>query len=71
MQNYFKHKFDPFDKEHLKSYQKFLKTCNWTTGCPFQLEWPYKNVPTMIQKKIIEAYLDDIIQTSPLKKKIA
>jgi hypothetical protein len=71
MQNYFKHKFNPFDKEHLKTYRKFLQTRNWATGCPFQLEWPYENVPVMIEKKIIEAYLDDIIRTSSFKKKSA
>lgn len=62
MQNYLKHIFNPLDKEHLKSYQKFLKTRNWSSGCPFQLEWPYENVPLMIEKKIIEAHLNDIIR---------
>ena len=71
MQNYFKHKFNPHDKEHLKSYRNFLQTRNWASGCSFQLEWPYENVLVMIEKKIIEAYLDSIIDANSLKKKPA
>lgn len=75
MQNYFKQKFNPYDKEHLKTYRKFLQTRNWSAGCPFQLEWPYENVPVMIEKKLIEAYLDDIIsvlvQPAPSRNKVS
>ena len=75
MQNYFKQKFNPYDKEHLKTYRKFLQTRNWATGCPFQLEWPYDSVPVMIEKKLIEAYLDDIIsvlvQSTLSRKKVS
>jgi len=72
MQNYFKHKFNPYDKEHLKIYRKYLQTRNWASGCPFQLEWPYENVLVMIEKKIVETHLNAVIlMLEQTKNKVA
>ena len=54
-------KFNVSNPEHLKIYNKFLKTKRWQEGCPFDLEWPYTNIPVMIERKIIDFYLDEII----------
>lgn len=53
--------FDANNSEHLTIYDKFLKTKRWSNGCPFHLEWPYSSIPVMIERKIIDKHIDDII----------
>lgn len=55
-------KFDPSNSSHLKSYRIFLKHKTWLNGCIFELEWPYHDIPAMIQAKIIDKYLDKLIK---------
>jgi hypothetical protein len=45
--------FDTADKNDLKIYKNYLKTHSWSKyGCPFELEWPWLNIPDMIAHKI-------------------
>ena len=60
-------KFDPSNSSHLKSYRIFLKHKTWLNGCIFELEWPYHDIPVMIQAKIIDKYLDKLIQITGLE----
>ena len=55
-------KFDPSNSSHLKSYRIFLKHKTWLNGCIFELEWPYHDIPVMIQAKIIQKHLDKLIK---------
>lgn len=56
--------FDATNADHLKIYNTYLKTKRWSEGCPFHLEWPYSNIPVMIERKIIDNYLDEIVATA-------
>lgn len=48
--------FDVNSKDDLKVYKQFLLTNSWgKTGCPFELEWPWLNLPDMISHKISAA----------------
>ena len=51
-----KHKFDPASRDDLKIYKHFLETGSWGHDtCPFELEWPWLNIPDMISHKIAVA----------------
>jgi hypothetical protein len=50
-------KFDPNNIEHIKIFQHFLVKNNWQNGCPFQLEQPYLDTPSMIKDKITKNYI--------------
>lgn len=56
-----RYKFDTNNPSHLKTYKAFLDTGSWGEGCPFVLEWPSFDIPTMIQQKIVKNHLDTII----------
>lgn len=47
-------RFDPTSHEHRLDYASFLKYNGWREGCPFLLEDPYEDIPTMINAKITE-----------------
>lgn len=47
-------KFNPENKEHVIIFAKFLKDNNWQSTCPFYLEDPYLDIPTMIRAKIAD-----------------
>lgn len=57
-------KFDPSNREHLLDYAEFLKYNNWRNGCPFELEEPYQDVPTMLRRTAImhfmKSYMDQV-----------
>ena len=55
-------KFDPSNSSHLRSYRIFLTHKTWLNGCIFELEWPYHDIPVMIQAKIIQKHLDKLIK---------
>ena len=55
-------KFDSSNPSHLRSYRIFLKHKTWLNGCIFELEWPYHDIPAMIQAKIIQKHLDKLIK---------
>jgi hypothetical protein len=46
--------FDPSNHEDRLDYASFLKYNGWRSGCPFLLEDPYEDIPTMINAKITE-----------------
>lgn len=49
--------FDPDCYQHRLAYSIYLKYNGWKGGCPFLLEEPYGDIPTMINAKIAEAAL--------------
>ncbi len=46
--------FDPASHQHRLAYALFLKYNGWKGGCPFLLEEPYGDIPSMINAKIAE-----------------
>jgi hypothetical protein len=45
--------FDPEFPDDIMYAKEFLKTNSWgPNGCPFFLEWPYLDIPSMIKDKI-------------------
>lgn len=44
--------FDPASHEHRLDYASFLKYNGWKNGCPFLLEDPYEDIPTMVNAKM-------------------
>jgi len=51
---YQRHQFDPSSKDDLKIVRKFLHDNKWENNCPFHLEWPYLDIPSMIKDKIVK-----------------
>jgi len=64
-----KREFNPTSSTDLAQYKGFMETGSWANGCPFILEWPYHDVPTMIKQRIVERHLNTIIST--VKKETA
>ena len=64
-----KREFNPASATDLAEYKSFTETNNWGSGCPFVLEWPYHDVPSMIKQRIIDRHLARIIST--VKKETA
>lgn len=56
--------FNPFSKEDIKEYKKFLEHNRWSDRCPFLLEWPYLTVTEMIRTKLIESYIESMIENA-------
>ena len=55
-QSFPKHTFDVNSKADLRVYKKYLETGSWGHDtCPFELEWPWLNIPDMISHKIARA----------------
>ena len=45
--------FDPSFDDDMAVVKEFLKTSSWgKKGCPFFLEWPYLDIPSMLKDKI-------------------
>ena len=44
--------FNPSNKSDLKLVKSYLHNSRWDNGCPFILEWPYLDIPSMIKDKI-------------------
>ena len=53
MNMYQRHQFDPSSKEDMKIVRRYLHNNKWN-NCPFYLEWPYLDVPSMIKDKITQ-----------------
>jgi hypothetical protein len=49
---YQRHQFDPSSKGDMIEVRKFLHNNKWEHGCPFILEWPHLDIPSMIKDKI-------------------
>lgn len=45
-------KFDPANEDHLREYAIFLEHGRWQGTCRFQIEFPYIEIPAMINAKI-------------------
>lgn len=46
--------FDPKSKQDMNEAKNFFKEMSWgKKACPFFLEFPYENVPSMIKDKIV------------------
>ena len=52
--------FDSNNYNHINTYKTFLETGKWSGGCPFKLEWPFFDIPSMIQQKVVKAHLGTI-----------
>ena len=52
MNLYQRHQFDPSSNDDLKIVRKFLHDNKWESNCPFYLEWPYLDIPTMLKDRI-------------------
>jgi hypothetical protein len=46
--------FDPADAAHMMEFAAFVKYKTWRSGCPFYLEEPYTDIPTMLYTKVAE-----------------
>lgn len=49
--------FDPSNKDHRDIAIYFLKNKSWENGCPFELSWPYTDIPSMVKDKLLEYYI--------------
>lgn len=49
--------FDPTNEEHLKEYAIYLEQGRWTGSCRFQVEFPYIEIPAMINAKLAKHML--------------
>jgi len=55
--------FDPSNLADLKEYRHFVTNGTWTAAtCPFEVEWPYLSIPQMIQERITEHYLLNVLK---------
>ena len=52
-----KRHFDPTDINDLMEYKFFKNNGKWASVCPFELVWPFVNVPLMIDDQIVNHYL--------------
>jgi hypothetical protein len=62
-----RHRFDPTSKTDLMELVYFKKNGRWQQGCPFYLEWPYRDIVSMCESKYTE-YMCSLIdkkQKSP------
>lgn len=47
-------KFDVTNLDHLAKFSYFMKHNAWgREGCPFELEFPYQEIPYMIKDKLV------------------
>lgn len=47
--------FEPGSKDDMKIVRKYLNSLSWGEhGCPFHLEWPYLDIPSMVKDKITQ-----------------
>lgn len=60
MNVYQRHEFDPSSKSDMVVARRFFHNNKWEDGCPFFLEWPYLDIPSMIKDKITQYTLKGI-----------
>jgi hypothetical protein len=58
--SFVKRPFDPNSRKDLRIYKHFVETGGWGEVCPFELEWPYLNIPHMCAEKLTKAVLAKI-----------
>ena len=50
--------FDVNSKQDVEAYRQFIINKGWgSDGCPFELEYPFDNIPAMIDNKLIRHFL--------------
>jgi hypothetical protein len=54
--------FDAMNPDDLVEYRQFLQSSRWKNGCPFILEWPFNNVVSMIEHKIVSTHINKLIK---------
>lgn len=59
---YDRKEFDPFDRDHLLAYKYFIENRKWNGNCPFHLLWPHDSVPEMIKTKLVNTFIDVMIE---------
>jgi hypothetical protein len=60
-----KRKFNPESKNDRKLAYKFLKTNSWKNlsengACPYVVEWPYLDIPSMLKDRLLDFYCKNI-----------
>jgi hypothetical protein len=55
--------FDPTNEDHLKEYAIYLEQGRWNGACKFQVEFPYIEIPAMINAKIARHTLSKYMNT--------
>jgi hypothetical protein len=50
-------KFDPSNSKHIEEVIYFKKHSKWKTVCPFENEWPWSDIPRMIDDRITRHFL--------------
>lgn len=61
---YEKHYFDPNNEADLKAFKSFYSKQKWGGPCPFYLEWPYTDIPSMLLDKIVKHNINNIIKSN-------
>lgn len=46
--------FDPSNPDHILEFAGYAKYRKWKDGCPFYLEDPYTDIPTMLYTKVAQ-----------------
>lgn len=54
--------FNPGDRKHMLDFARYVKYNSWKHGCPYYLEDPYVDIPTMIRAKIAEHTLAKLVE---------
>lgn len=49
-----KRDFNPENREDMLEYQYFLEHGTWKTVCPFDLEWPFRDITSLINSRIVK-----------------
>lgn len=57
-----KREFDAGKKEDLAEYKYFLQKQSWRDGCPFYLDWPFNNMISMIESKIVRHHIEGLLK---------
>lgn len=55
--------FDPTNEDHLKQYAIYLEQGRWPGSCKFKIEYPYLEIPAMINAKLARHMLSKYMTT--------
>ena len=61
--NFVKRAFDPSKAEDLYEFKYYVTNNRWRNACPFNLEWPYLDIPTMCYALTAKQYLKQVTKT--------
>ena len=57
-----KRQFDAANNQDLREYKYFLEHGRWQNTCPFICEPPWESVIFMIERRIAEVWIGDLIE---------